>query len=186
MATAFLMLFVSAVRSSWNVCWHTALKCPCLFWTHPCQPTAPWKTCRLFIRLFMLPVTCSMLQNQKILLQMCQLLFLTALRMVRFFPMFFKFYFIILNIWVFSIHVCLYSLCLETRRTCWIPGNWCYRELWAAMWVLGIEPWSSGRANARECWVISPAPACILLLLEVSLWEQGLYYIALAVLELTL
>jgi hypothetical protein len=33
--------------------------------------------------------------------------------------------------------------------------NWSYRELWAAMWVLGIDPGSSGKSvSARNCWVI--------------------------------
>ena len=33
---------------------------------------------------------------------------------------------------------------------CWVPWNWSYRQLWAAMWMLGIELRSSGRA-VNEC-----------------------------------
>ena len=41
---------------------------------------------------------------------------------------------------------------------CQIPWNWNYRQLWAAMWVLGIEPESFGRAvSALNGWIISPA-----------------------------
>ena len=39
---------------------------------------------------------------------------------------------------------------------CWSP--WSYRELWAAIWVLGIEPWTSGGTNGvLDHWAISPA-----------------------------
>lgn len=31
----------------------------------------------------------------------------------------------------------------EARRVHWIPGNWNYRWLWAATWILGIKPGSS-------------------------------------------
>lgn len=42
--------------------------------------------------------------------------------------------------------------------------NWSYRQMWAAMWVLGIEPRSSeGAANALNHWDISPAPASFFL-----------------------
>ena len=34
----------------------------------------------------------------------------------------------------------------EARRGLCILWNWSYRQLLAAMWVLGIEPGSSGRA----------------------------------------
>ena len=53
---------------------------------------------------------------------------------------------------VFCLHTCL----------CWgcqIPWNWTYRQVWAAMWVLGIEPGFSGRAvSVLNLWAISPAP----------------------------
>jgi hypothetical protein len=35
----------------------------------------------------------------------------------------------------------------EARREHWIPWNWSYRQLWATMWVLGVEPGSFGRAT---------------------------------------
>ena len=38
------------------------------------------------------------------------------------------------------------------------PWNWCYRWLWATMWVLKIVPLSFGGAtSALNCWDISPA-----------------------------
>jgi len=41
----------------------------------------------------------------------------------------------------------------------WICWNWSYRQLWATMQVLGIEPGSSGRpASALNHWAISPTP----------------------------
>lgn len=92
--TSFLVWFYSRmllwacwcffpVRSSWNVCWHTALRCQCLSWTQPCQPTSHWRTCHLFTLLFILPAIYLMLQNQKTLRLTFQLLFLIVLRMVR-------------------------------------------------------------------------------------------------------
>ena len=46
-------------------------------------------------------------------------------------------------------------VCMSVWR-CQIPWNW--RQLWAAMWVLGIEPRSSGRtASALNHWADSPA-----------------------------
>ena len=52
-----------------------------------------------------------------------------------------------------------FSLCaLLFGHGCQVPWNWNYRELWTAVWVLGIEPRSSGRAvSALNCWAISPA-----------------------------
>ena len=39
-----------------------------------------------------------------------------------------------------------------------IPWNWSYRQLWVAMWMLGIESRFSGRAAcALNYWAISPA-----------------------------
>lgn len=39
-----------------------------------------------------------------------------------------------------------------------IPWDWRYRLQWAAMWVLRLEPMSSGRtASPLDCWAISPA-----------------------------
>ena len=50
---------------------------------------------------------------------------------------------------------------------CWIPWNRSYRWFWAAMWVLGIEPVSSGRAvSAPNPWVISPAQTVSFLVLR--------------------
>lgn len=45
----------------------------------------------------------------------------------------------------------------------WVPGNWSYRDLWVALWVLGTELWSSGRAaRTLNCCASSPDPECSL------------------------
>lgn len=44
---------------------------------------------------------------------------------------------------------------------CWVPQNWSYRQLWAAVWVLEIESGSSGREvhTLNHCTnTVSPAP----------------------------
>lgn len=55
--------------------------------------------------------------------------------------------------------ICTSCVCLlitEARRGCCILWNWSYRQLSAAMWMLGM---SSGRgASALNCGAISPAP----------------------------
>lgn len=38
-----------------------------------------------------------------------------------------------------------------------IPRNWSYGWLWAAVWVLEMEPVPSVRTSAVHCWAISPA-----------------------------
>ena len=44
---------------------------------------------------------------------------------------------------VFCLHVCL----------CDGDRSWSYRQVWAAMWVLDFEPWTSGRAvSALNRW----------------------------------
>ena len=61
----------------------------------------------------------------------------------------FIFYFFIF----LKIHLFLYALlfCLHERLWgCHIPWNWSYRKLWAAIWVLGVEPRSSGRVRSVE------------------------------------
>ena len=58
---------------------------------------------------------------------------------------------------------------------CQIPWNWNYRQLWAATWVLGIEPRSFGRAaTALNCWAVSPAPGFCFLNCSLSLVIQFL------------
>jgi hypothetical protein len=45
--------------------------------------------------------------------------------------------------------VCVSHMCLvpaELRRGHWIPWNWSYRQLLAALWVLGAKPHFSVRA----------------------------------------
>jgi hypothetical protein len=44
----------------------------------------------------------------------------------------------------------------EATRGHWIPWDWSYRQLSATVWVLIIEPWSSGRAvRTLNHWAIS-------------------------------
>lgn len=38
---------------------------------------------------------------------------------------------------------CACLMLAEAQRGHWIPWGWSYRWLSAAMWVLGIKPWSS-------------------------------------------
>jgi len=48
---------------------------------------------------------------------------------------------------------------------CWLP--WSYKQLRGAMWVLGIEPRSSGNSvSAFDHWAISPAPWVLVLTLK--------------------
>ena len=55
--------------------------------------------------------------------------------------------------------IILYFMCIGVCHGCEVPWNLSYRQLWAAMWVLGVEPWSSGIAgSALNLQVISPAP----------------------------
>jgi hypothetical protein len=69
---------------------------------------------------------------------------------------------------VFCLHVCL---CEGIRY-------WIYRQLWAAMWVLGIEPRSFGRAvSAPNHWTIYLVPQSYIFMVVVvhtfnpSTWE---------------
>ena len=94
--------------------------------------------------------------------------------------LFLTFYFI--YVWVVFFfptcvpHICLVSL--EVKRGCQVPWNWTYRQLCAAIWVLGMEARSSGRAaSALNCWVISPVPGKFLWEEESNLlrkWALGL------------
>lgn len=64
--------------------------------------------------------------------------------------------------YVFCVHLCcscVLAMPVETKRGWWILGNWNYRSLLAAMWVLRSEPRSSPRAtNVLNLRPISPAP----------------------------
>lgn len=54
-------------------------------------------------------------------------------------------------------HVCLVPA--EARRSGWVPGNWSYRQLCTATWVLGPEPESSaGTADNTQPPHTSPRP----------------------------
>lgn len=58
-------------------------------------------------------------------------------------------------------YVCAPSMCVvhkEARRGHGIPWDWSCRCLWATLWILGIKPGCSGKANSvLDCWAISPA-----------------------------
>lgn len=58
------------------------------------------------------------------------------------------------------LHVRLYTVCaalVKARKRGWILWSRHYRWLWAAIWVLGTKPGSSGKV-ALNCWAISPGP----------------------------
>ena len=97
---------------------------------------------------------------------------------------FILFYFILFYFILFYVHECfvymhVWALCecnvSEVKRRFWPSWNWGYRYLSATMWVLGIEPVSSGRAvSLFNHSAVSPAP-----------FRSGFLSVALAVLELT-
>lgn len=67
------------------------------------------------------------------------------------------FYFVCVNVW----STCKFSTCVpgltEYRRGHQISWTWSNRWLWAIMWMLGKERWSSARpGSACNYWVISP------------------------------
>lgn len=53
---------------------------------------------------------------------------------------------------------------------CQIPWNWNYRQLWTAIWLMGIEPWSLGRAV-----LLTIEPSLQSLLLKITICSH-LYY----------
>lgn len=69
-------------------------------------------------------------------------------------------------IYVYEYFACIYVYATpvylvptEDRRGCQNPWNWNYRQLWATVWGLGIDPEFSGRASsALTHWATSPAP----------------------------
>jgi hypothetical protein len=66
-----------------------------------------------------------------------------------------RWYFFLWFIYVHWRFVCMYVYVRVPDP----PWNWSYRQLWDAMWMLGIELESSRRAaNAFNCWAISPTP----------------------------
>ena len=62
-----------------------------------------------------------------------------------FFSLNFSFFLFYVYKYFTYMYECTPCVCLipEIRRRHWIPWNWNYRQLWAIMWVLGIEPRSS-------------------------------------------
>ena len=64
----------------------------------------------------------------------------------------------ILCVCLLCMHVYLCATCIQCRGH-WSLWNWSYTQLWAAMWLLEIEPGSSRRvASALNHWAISPTP----------------------------
>ena len=62
-----------------------------------------------------------------------------------------------------------YQVAIKARREVWIPSNWSCRWLQATMYVLGIEPGSSGRwISALNHWDISPEPRFVSLLQRIA------------------
>lgn len=67
-----------------------------------------------------------------------------------------KYYSMCIGVFV-CMHVFAPYLCLVPKEGHQIAWNWCYRWLWLAICVLGIDSRSSGRAtSALNIWVISP------------------------------
>lgn len=67
---------------------------------------------------------------------------------------------------LFLFHVHWHLPVCSSGWVCWIPWKWGYRQLWAAVWMLGIDPVSFGRAaGAFNCWDTSLAP-------HVIFWES--------------
>jgi hypothetical protein len=56
----------------------------------------------------------------------------------------------------------------EARRECWILWNWNYKQLLAAMWMLGTEPMSPAKdkylPDKPSFQPYPPTPHCALLL----------------------
>lgn len=82
------------------------------------------------------------------------------------------------------LHMCMCIMYMPHARGSQNNGwNWNYRQLWTAMWALGIKPRPSARrASVLNCWIISSQPwlwilrvvlaavlgQCILLCLDLS------------------
>lgn len=68
----------------------------------------------------------------------------------------FKFLFSVRECLLACIYVChMHTWCLESGRGCPSLRNWSPRQLWAALWVLGIEPCLSARTvSALNCWAV--------------------------------
>lgn len=62
---------------------------------------------------------------------------------------------------MFCWHICMcvHRMCVgPTEAIRWSRMPWGYRWLWSTMWVLGIEPMSSGRVGGTVCHcTVSPA-----------------------------
>ena len=86
----------------------------------------------------------------------------------RYIYLYFMYMFMCLPACMFMHHVC--TVPKEARKGCWIPWNWNYSYLWAAMWVLGIEPGPSGRpASSLNHWAsLQPQPREFLILISLS------------------
>lgn len=90
----------------------------------------------------------------------------------------YSFWDLFLYVWVFLLacmfvhDLCAQARCTaETRRGRQISSNWSYRWWFlVAIWVLGTQPGSSGRAvGALSCWAIF-SPSSVLTLTQIFPW----------------
>lgn len=66
--------------------------------------------------------------------------------------------------YMYVCELCVRLVIVKVRWGCCIPWNWSSRWLWAAIWVLGINPRSSARTViAFNYWANSPAPSWLVL-----------------------
>lgn len=87
---------------------------------------------------------------------------------VFFFKVRFTYLLLTLFAWIFCLHVWMCIMCMlgthRGQKRMWDPWDWSYKCLWVAMWLLGVNPLSSGRAiSTLNCWAIFLAPICIFL-----------------------
>jgi hypothetical protein len=69
----------------------------------------------------------------------------------------------------------MYIGVLPAYMLCEYVRSWNYRPLWAIVWMLEIEPRSSGRTvSDLNHWGISPAPNFVIIIK--SLYEDGTYH----------
>lgn len=96
----------------------------------------------------------SLLIHDQFLGHLCMLLHCQLLSFLSFLILFLlKFY--------------LFFICMgiseAVRRKALDPLNWCYKWLWATMWVLKIKPPVPLAANALRYWAIPSAPPSLIL-----------------------
>lgn len=85
---------------------------------------------------------------------------------------------------IFSLKFYIFKMCigvLPTSMCLWvwqISLNWSYRQLWTVMWLLEIEPRTSGRtASVLNGWAISHASPNIILIFSFLFFFSFLIYV---------